>query len=602
MTNITANTPIDFSAVEDGFQARVSTLIIDELSIAGKKGNRRRSARKGADSFEQSIREHGIIQPLVARPNPLDTSRLELIGGYGRLEIASKLQLADVPVLIRQVNDETAFVMHLDENSKRSDLSLLDEVEQAREFASTFNGDRKAVAQRLGWTLKKVNERLELGNCSEPVLDALDKGEIKPAHALILSNFPETTQNNTVAKCIAEQWNAETLAIRAGKVQIPLSTAKFDKTNCNCCSHNTGGKAGLFDFGGDDTDKCSNFSCFRQKTVDAVRPTVEEKYGKVILLSETSSDVVNRISHAVVGDEQFNDGCTQCENNVAILSDNMASIGIVTASQCTDRVCFVKCSKAYQDEKNQAVKEQAQSLAKKQNDETEVATLTVDPKAIEAPKTVSPTSPKEQATDKKVVAKKKDVTVKLSASVTEHNKALLRDISSVAFKRNIVIQKAITLASLITSTGFKATLVNGEEVCTTKGFESNVRKLTSQEVPVIDRLIVEATQFAMSGSTSTNPNYTNLMISLLNQDENKNAIATKGWLPTQDNLKIYTKQSLSQIADKSGFAKAYNESTGKENGFAQLENGSKDALIKALVSSDFDWSDFAPSDFIGLIK
>lgn len=564
---------VDFSQVADGFLTTVSPTILGDLNIAGKTGNRRKSQRSGLDEFHASIKEHGFIQAVVARPDPTNPNSLELIAGYGRRDAATLLKI-DVPVLIRHVNDDVALRMHIDENDKRSNLSLVDEIEQAKEYTTLFKGDRKSVAQRLGWTLKRVNERLELGNCTSNVIEALDAAQIKPAQALILAHFPENIQNNTVVKCVAEKWDINTLKQRAGVAQSPLESAVFDKTDCSGCNHNTGDQAGLFDLTSN-TDKCSNFVCYKQKTINHTKPILEEKYGKVILLSETSDGVINTVSAINVGQLQLESGCKSCENNVAVLSDKLGSLGTVKEAQCTDKVCFEKCTKAHS-----AVKTSSVSNEKK--------TDTVKAKTSTTNKNIN------NKTNKPTVV------VKLASAVIEHNKKLMRTVSAEHLKNDISLQKAITLASLISSTGFKTG--KGIDADSTTGFEGNVRKLCKLDAILLDELITECSIFAMTKSTSHSNNFTNIMINVLKDRPEAKEVAVNGWKGETDNLTIYTKQSLDVISDKSSFNQHLTDKDGNEKAVIQLSNKSKKDYVKGLTTNGFDWSAYAPDDYIALVS
>ena len=187
-------------------------------------GNIRRN-RKNAVSVKADIQKNGIIQPVVVRPNPLDPNTVELLAGYGRRQFAIELNLERVPALVRDVDDQQALEIHLAENTQREDITLTDEVEFAKRYISFHNGDRKSAALALGWTLSKLNERLELRTCNEAVLEALDNANIKAGHALILSSFNDNVQTNTLDKLLKEKWTVAELKVRANKVQIPLSVS-----------------------------------------------------------------------------------------------------------------------------------------------------------------------------------------------------------------------------------------------------------------------------------------------------------------------------------------------------------------------------------------
>lgn len=590
---MTAQTEIltpDFSTLTDGMQISVHPSLLDDLEIAGKRGNRRRSTRKGQAEFKASIKSEGVIQPVLARPHPTIPSRLELIAGYSRRNTAIELEMDAIPVLVRVVDDEQALVMHSTENTQREDFSLSDEVDLAKEYATQFNGDRKLISSRLGWSIKKVNERLALGNCTDEVVAELDANNIQPAHALLLSNFEDHIQNNTLKKCIAEAWSVDRLKERAGKVQKLLSSAKFDIQACNGCIHNTGEQAELFDVG-DNANKCSNFKCFKQKTLDHVKPKAIEKFGQIILLSEVSEDITNAVNASVVGKEQYESGCVPCQQKVAIVSDATSSVGGIKPDQCIDRVCFTKCKNTFNTEQ-QALKET--SVAKKPDKKmTEPLTNTdntTQKSPIETTETTKDTLPEV----KKVIA------TKPSAASIDFNRKLIRKNAFEHLKGNVSLLKAVQIASLASNCGFKG--FSKEDFPQVSGLafhnqETVISALLDIPVDELDKMISVITLFTLGESTTERVDYTRVLSKTLS-DIDGSVVAIKGWNATKESLDIYTKQTLQIIGEKSGFDKFIIEKSGKENGFIQLLNSDKPTLIKSMVTSGFDWSSYAPSFYL----
>lgn len=594
MSEQTAILPIDFSTLTDGMQISVNPSLLDDLEIAGKVGNRRRSARKGQVEFKQSIKSEGVIQPVLARPHPTTPSRLQLIAGYGRRDACIELQMDSIPVLVRIVDDEQALVMHSAENTQRENFSLTDEVDLAKEYATQFNGDRKLISSRLGWSIKKVNERLSLGNCTLNVIVALDENKIKPAHALLLANFEENIQNNTLLKCIEESWSVDTLKERAGKVQKPLSSAKFDIGACNGCVHNTGEQSELFDVG-DNANKCSNFKCFKQKTLDFTKPKALAKFGRIILLSEVSEKVTNAVKATNVGTEQYETGCVPCEQKVAIVSDAVSSVGGIKPDQCIDRVCFAKCQKTFADEEK-ALKEK--TVAKKADKKTEVKvemSVGSDDNAVQESGT--DTTETIKVTESEV---QKVIASKPSTASIDFNRKLIRKNAFEHLKGNVALQKAVQIASLASNCGFKG--FSKEDFPQLSGLvfhnqETVIKSLLEVSVEELDQMIYIITMFTLEQSTTERVNYTRVLSKVLHESDGS-AVAIKGWSPSKESLNIYTKQTLQIIGEKSGFDKFIIEKSGKDNGFIQLINGDKPTLIKSMMTSEFDWTAYAPSFYL----
>ncbi|PTB98380.1 chromosome partitioning protein ParB, partial [Thalassospira xiamenensis] len=210
--------------------------------------------------------------------------------GHNRRDAAIDAGLPEITVEVRRnLSDRDALEAHLEENLVRSDLTFSDQVRAAVRWTSFYQGDRKSAAERLNWTVTRLAEKLELANCVDEVLDALDDGEIKAGHALILATMPEKTQRGSLQTIITESLSVKDLKQRAARIRLPLESAIFDKSDCADCPHSSARQCGLFDMGEADAT-CSNGPCYRDKThaaLGAKKQELEEQFGKVIFMSES---------------------------------------------------------------------------------------------------------------------------------------------------------------------------------------------------------------------------------------------------------------------------------------------------------------------------
>lgn len=210
--------------------------------------NTRRDTGKLPQHLVEAIRSQGVIQNVIARE--LEDGTLELIAGFTRHKIATMLNLKAIPCVIVKVSDSVAMQIHLEENACRVDLSIIDQARASAEYMAKCEGDKKEAAKRLGWSPKMLSDRLQLNRCTDNVLYAVDDFPFFTlSHAIILSSFGETVQNKTLEKIIAEKWSVETLTEKAVARNRPLSTAKFETTECETCPHNTVHQKDMFSSG-----------------------------------------------------------------------------------------------------------------------------------------------------------------------------------------------------------------------------------------------------------------------------------------------------------------------------------------------------------------
>ena len=154
-----------------------------------------------------SIREHGVLQPLIVTPG--DTQgRYILIAGERRLQAARMAGLASVPVLVRQATDQQRLELAIIENVQRSDLSALEEAEAYRQLAEDFDLSHEEIAARVGKSRVAVTNTLRLLKLPDAIKNALIEGRISEGHARALLALPTPeAQTAALRTVIAQELN-----------------------------------------------------------------------------------------------------------------------------------------------------------------------------------------------------------------------------------------------------------------------------------------------------------------------------------------------------------------------------------------------------------
>src|SRR5690606_29481235 len=114
--------------------------------VPNPRNPRRTFADAGLADLAQSIREHGIVQPVVVRPGR-DKDHYEIIAGERRWRAAQRAGLAEIPVIIRDVNDRTALELAIIENVQRSDLNPIEEAAGYQQLIEEHNYTQADLAQ-----------------------------------------------------------------------------------------------------------------------------------------------------------------------------------------------------------------------------------------------------------------------------------------------------------------------------------------------------------------------------------------------------------------------------------------------------------------------
>ncbi|MCB2202787.1 ParB/RepB/Spo0J family partition protein [bacterium] len=141
------------------------------------------------NELADSIREHGIIQPIIVSPGA-DTDQYTLVAGERRWRAARIAGLTMVPVIQRTVTEQGQLELALIENVQRADLSPLETAEAYQQLAGNFNLTHEQIAERVGKSRVSVTNTMRLLNLPEPVRSALEANKISEGHARALLGLP----------------------------------------------------------------------------------------------------------------------------------------------------------------------------------------------------------------------------------------------------------------------------------------------------------------------------------------------------------------------------------------------------------------------------
>jgi ParB family chromosome partitioning protein len=164
-----------------------------ELIRPGAFQPRRRFAETELDALAQSIREKGILQPLLVRPVSGEEAAFELVAGERRWRAAQRVGLHEVPAIVRAFADSEALEIALVENLQREDLSPLEEAEAYSRLVDEFGRTQAGLAEAVGKSRSHVANTLRLLSLPEPVRRRLEEGELSAGHAraLLAAHDPE---------------------------------------------------------------------------------------------------------------------------------------------------------------------------------------------------------------------------------------------------------------------------------------------------------------------------------------------------------------------------------------------------------------------------
>ena len=189
----------------------VGGLKFEELPVSAIHPNARQPRNSfpeaGIRELAASIREVGILQPLVVRSTP---AGFELIAGERRLRAAKEADLERVPVLIRQAGDNESMELALVENLQRENLSPLETAAAYQALMDGFGLTKDQLARRLGKSRAAVTNTLRLVHLPESIQALLGNGKISEGHARALLSLENEAQMTELARKVG----AEKLSVR----------------------------------------------------------------------------------------------------------------------------------------------------------------------------------------------------------------------------------------------------------------------------------------------------------------------------------------------------------------------------------------------------
>lgn len=176
-------------------------LAIDCLQ-PGKYQPRAEMEENPLNELADSIKKQGVLQPLLVRE--LNNGRYEIIAGERRWRASQLAGLKEVPVILKQVDDETAMAMALLENLQREDLNAMDQARAMYRLTTEFALTHQQVADLLSKSRAAVSNFLRLMSLSSSVKKLLEHGDLDMGHARTLLALDEEQQNQAAHIIIAK--------------------------------------------------------------------------------------------------------------------------------------------------------------------------------------------------------------------------------------------------------------------------------------------------------------------------------------------------------------------------------------------------------------
>jgi ParB family chromosome partitioning protein len=174
---------------------------------------RRNFTEDQMEELVASVRQQGVLQPILLRKDPKNPQGFELIAGERRWRAAQAARLHEIPAVVRELSDREALEAALVENLQRSDLTAIEEARAYRRLLDDFGHTQEKVADALGKSRSHVANMLRLLDLPERVQGMIERGELTAGHARLLVGRHDALE-------LALQWGEQKITVRDAEIAI----------------------------------------------------------------------------------------------------------------------------------------------------------------------------------------------------------------------------------------------------------------------------------------------------------------------------------------------------------------------------------------------
>ena len=192
-----AKNVIEKSLNEENIEGDVLYVDIEKIKT-NQNQPRKVFGQEKLDELAQSIKRYGIVQPLVVTKNK---DNYDLIAGERRLRAARSIGLSEVPVVIKEYDEQSKSEISLIENIQREDLNRLEQAQAYKELLDKYNLTQEQLAKNLGKSRSSITNTLRLLNLTDKVKEYIKSDELTEGHCKVLASI----QNEEIQNLLAEK-------------------------------------------------------------------------------------------------------------------------------------------------------------------------------------------------------------------------------------------------------------------------------------------------------------------------------------------------------------------------------------------------------------
>lgn len=259
--------------------------------------NRKRFDETAMHELAESVRQKGVVQPILVRPIPEEAGgvQYEIVAGERRYRASKIAELASIPAVVRELDDAQAAEIRAVENLQREDVHPIEEALGYEDLVKNHKYSVQQLAEKVGKSKAYISARLKLCTLEPEARKAFFDGKLTPSTALLVARIPvKALQTKAVKEITQLKWNGESMSAReAGDhvqrhYMLRLKEAPFKTSDtellpkagaCTTCPKRTGNQPELFS-DVDSADVCTDPECFGLKREAWAGIRIEEAKAK----------------------------------------------------------------------------------------------------------------------------------------------------------------------------------------------------------------------------------------------------------------------------------------------------------------------------------
>ena len=203
---------------ETKVESKTNKLLLSDI-VPNRFQPRKNFDEENLDDLKKSIKERGVIQPIIVRKSEIENSKFEIIAGERRWLAARKAGLHDIPVVVTEADDLKSLEFAIVENVQRHDLNPLEEAQGYKRLIDDFSYDQEKVSQFIGKSRSYITNSLRLLTLPESVLKYIKEKKISAGHAKILVGLEN-------AQFIADKIIEKKLSVRQSESFVKIFKKK----------------------------------------------------------------------------------------------------------------------------------------------------------------------------------------------------------------------------------------------------------------------------------------------------------------------------------------------------------------------------------------